>query len=174
MTTNQKGTYKRLNIWYVPNGIANIFSMHELEQQYCITYDSWVGYYLVHTPKGIVKFHKDEQGLSYIGMEGLSQEAATMLMQVIQVQGAQEYASGAAMMHMQMVRGNYEGYTKQEIMQAKQARKAKAMIGNPSKKYLRGMVSNHLVANCPITHDDIINARQIFSPDLASIWGKFV
>jgi hypothetical protein len=37
------------------------------------------------------------------------------------------------MMHMQMVRGNYEGYTKQEIMQAKQARKAQAMIGNPSK-----------------------------------------
>ncbi len=68
--TNQKGTFGRFNVWYVPNGIANIFSMHELEQQHCITYDSWVGYYSVHTPKGIVKFHKDEQGLPYIDLEG--------------------------------------------------------------------------------------------------------
>ncbi len=81
--------------------------MHKLEQQYRITYNSWVGYYLVHTPKGIVKFHKDEQGLPYINLEGSSQEAATMLMQVIQAQGTQECMSGAARMHMQMVGGNY-------------------------------------------------------------------
>jgi hypothetical protein len=57
-----------------------------------------------------------------------------MVMQVIQVQGTQECASEAATLHMQMVHGNYKGYTKQEIMQAKQARKVQAMIGNPNKK----------------------------------------
>ncbi len=36
VTTNQKGTYGQLNVWYVPNRIANIFSMHQLEQKYCI------------------------------------------------------------------------------------------------------------------------------------------
>jgi hypothetical protein len=50
-------------------------------------------------------------------LEGSSQEAATLVMQVIQVQGTQECTSEAAMLHMQMVRGNYKGYTKQEIMQ---------------------------------------------------------
>ncbi len=64
--------------------------MHELEQQYRITYDSWEGYYSVHTPRRVVKFHKDKQGLPYIDPDGSSQEAATMLMQVIQTQGAQE------------------------------------------------------------------------------------
>ncbi len=54
-------------------------------------------------------------------------------------------------------------------MQAKQARKAQAMIGNPSKKDFRGMVSNHLVANCPVGHANITNPRQTFGPDLVSI-----
>ncbi len=48
------------------------------------------------------------------------------------------------------------------------------MIGNPSKKDFRGMVSNHLVTNCPLTHANITNACQIFGPDLASIRRKTV
>jgi hypothetical protein len=43
VTTNQKGNYGRLQVWYLPKGIPNIFSMHELEKMYCITYDSWDG-----------------------------------------------------------------------------------------------------------------------------------
>ncbi len=47
-----------------------------------ITYDSWQGYYIVHTSRGEVRFYKDEHGLPYINLEGLSQEATTMLMQI--------------------------------------------------------------------------------------------
>ena len=49
--TNLKGNYGRLKVWYVPEGIANIFSMHELKRLYRITYDSWDGYYGIHTPR---------------------------------------------------------------------------------------------------------------------------
>jgi hypothetical protein len=45
VTTNEMGFFGRLNIWYIPNGIANIFLMHELEKHYRITYDSWEGFY---------------------------------------------------------------------------------------------------------------------------------
>ena len=31
VTTNKLGSFGSLNVWYIPNGIANIFSMHELE-----------------------------------------------------------------------------------------------------------------------------------------------
>jgi hypothetical protein len=31
VTTNHKGMYGRLQVWYLPVGLANIFSMHELE-----------------------------------------------------------------------------------------------------------------------------------------------
>ena len=56
-------------MWYIPDGTANIFSMHELKQHYRITYDSWERFYKVHTPRGMVKFHKDEQGLPYIDLD---------------------------------------------------------------------------------------------------------
>ena len=51
---NKRGTYGNLKVWYLPDGIANIISMHELEEAYCITYDSWAGYYVVHMAKGEV------------------------------------------------------------------------------------------------------------------------
>ncbi len=68
VTTNKKGKFGWLNVWYLPNGIANIFSMHELEKMDRITYDSWEGFYIVHTPRGEVHFHKDKQGLPYIDL----------------------------------------------------------------------------------------------------------
>ena len=36
--------YRKLKVWYLPDGIANFFSMHELEKLYHITYNSWEGY----------------------------------------------------------------------------------------------------------------------------------
>ncbi len=47
--------------------------MHELEKYYWITYDSWLGYYVVHIPKGEVRFYKDKQGLPFINLEESNQ-----------------------------------------------------------------------------------------------------
>jgi hypothetical protein len=52
VTTNQMGSYGRMNVWYIPKEITNIFLMHELEKMYRITYDSLNGYYIMHTPRG--------------------------------------------------------------------------------------------------------------------------
>ena len=68
VATNLRGTYGGIKVWYLPDGIANIFSMHKIERSYRIMYDSWEGYYVVHTPKGEVRFYKDEQGLPYIDL----------------------------------------------------------------------------------------------------------
>ena len=43
--------------------------MHKLESLYRITYVSWAGYYVVHMPKGEVRFHKDKQNLPYLDLE---------------------------------------------------------------------------------------------------------
>ena len=69
VTTNDMGSFGQLNVWYIPNGIANIFLMHELKKHYRITYNSWEGFYQVHMPRG-VKFHKHKQGLPYIDLDG--------------------------------------------------------------------------------------------------------
>jgi hypothetical protein len=75
---------------------------------------------------------------------------------------------------VQRVWENYKGFTKKEVIKAKEARQAQGLIGNPSKKDFKGMVSNHLIPNRPVTYADITNAQKIFRPDLASIRGKTV
>jgi hypothetical protein len=91
--------------------------MHELKKKYRITYDSWEGHYVVYTPKGEVNFHKDEQGLPYIELNGPTGcEAAVMLLQSIQQE--HRVCTGVKVLHLQTVRGNYEGHTKRDVLQA--------------------------------------------------------
>ena len=45
---------------------------------------------------------------------------------------------------------------------------------NPSKKDCKGVVSNHLISNCPINLKNITNSRGIHGPAVASVRGKTV
>ncbi len=173
VTTNKKGKFGRLNVWYLPDGIANIFSMHELEKMYRITYDSWEGFYVMHTPRGEVHFHKDEQGLPYIDLTESGHKAARMLLQMAEdTKTDDDRAVEVGANFVQTVHGNYEGYRKQEILQAKEARRGQAMLGNPSEKDYQGLVSGNLINNFPFSSPDVSNARAIFGADLASVRGK--
>jgi hypothetical protein len=167
--TNLMGKYGLINAWYIPEGIANIFSMHELEKKHWITYDSWQRYYRVHTPSGTVKFCKDKQGLPYINLDGSGGEAAVMLLKT-----AVGFESKDNYISVQMVGANYEGYTKREVLKAKEARRVQGLIGNPSGGDYKAMVRGNVIHNCPIAPEDITNMHAIFIPDLASIRGKTV
>jgi hypothetical protein len=174
VVTNKRGNYGKLKVWCIPNKIANIFLMHKLEKYYRITYNSWLGYYVVHTPKEEVRFYKDEQGLPFIDLEESNQGAAMMLLH----RGVELYENNEgkeeATMLVQIVHGNYEGYTKQEVLKAKEACRGQALIGNPTEKDYRNMVSSNMIANCPFSKSNITNARAIFGPHLASVQGKTV
>jgi hypothetical protein len=63
---------------------------------------------------------------------------------------------------------------KRELLKAREAREAQAMLENPSKKDFQGLVSGNLILNCPITRTNISSARKIFKPDLASVRGEIV
>ncbi len=67
--TNQVGDYSSMNIWFIQQGIANIFLMNELEKKYQIMHNSWQGYYMVHTVQGEVRFYKDKNGLPFIDLD---------------------------------------------------------------------------------------------------------
>ncbi len=45
-------------------------------------------------------------------------------------------------------------------------------MGNPTERELAGMVREKLIANCPVTIQDIHNANRIFGPDLANLRSK--
>jgi hypothetical protein len=167
VVTNLMGKYRSINAWYIPEGIANIFSMHELEKKHWITYNSRQGYYEVHTPSGTVKFCKDKQGLPYINLDGSGGEAAVMLLKT-----AMGLESKDNYINVQTVRENYEGYTTREVLKAKEAHRAQGLIGNPSEGDYTAMVRGNVICNCPIAPDDITNLRAIFRPNLASIRGK--
>jgi hypothetical protein len=170
ISTNKRGKYENLKVWYLPDGIANIISMHELELLYRVTYNSWAGYYVVHTPKEEVRFYKDKQGLPYLDLEESNEAGALLLMQ--HGGGTRDEDEGISL--VETVRGNYEGYTKREVLKAKEARRAQTMMGNPSEGDYKGMVSHNLIPNCPVTSSDITNAKAIFGPDLPSVRGKTV
>ncbi len=78
------------------------------------------------------------------------------------------------MILVQTVHQNYKGYTKRKVLQAKEARCAMGMIGNPSKRDFTNMVRGNMISICPVTSDDITNVCTIFGPDLASLRGKTV
>ena len=99
----------------MPEGIVNILLMHKLEQKCRITYDSWDKFYVVHHPKGPVHFKKDHQGLPFIDLGESSNEAAVLLVQT--------------------VHGKYaEGYTKREVVEAKDERCIQCMLSGVSDK----------------------------------------
>ena len=104
---------------------------------------------MVHTDKGPVYFHKDEQGLPYIDLDASVYDAATTLVQT--------------------VRSKYEGFTKKDIKAAKAAHKLQGMIGSLSEKDYGGMVSSNMIKNCPIDSTDVSNARAIFGPYFSSV-----
>jgi hypothetical protein len=56
----------------------------------------------------------------------------------------------------------------------REAHQALAMIGSPSEKDYKGMVSSNIMKNFPIIVPDVTNTRNIFGPDLASVQGKTV
>jgi hypothetical protein len=69
-------------------------------------------------------------------------------------------------------RGNFEGYTRHKIKKAQEARRLQGMIWKPTKQEFAGMVREKLIANCPVTVQDVHNANQFFGLDLANLRGK--
>jgi hypothetical protein len=70
------------------------------------------------------------------------------------------------------VQRNFKGYTRHDIKKAQKARRLQGMIGNLTEQEFTGMVCEKLIANCPVTVQDIHNADQIFGPDPANLTAK--
>jgi hypothetical protein len=60
------------------------------------------------------------------------------------------------------------------VLRTWEAWRAQAMLGHPSKKDFKGMVSSNIISNCPIMGSNMNNAQKIFGPDLAIVCGKTV
>ena len=75
---------------------------------------------------------------------------------------------------VQTVQDNFEDFTKKDIAAAKVARESHGMIGQPSERKFKSMVSNNIIQNFPITASGISNDRNMFGPNLAVTRNKTV
>jgi hypothetical protein len=64
--------------------------------------------------------------------------------------------------------------TVSDYQAAEKARATQRRIGRPSTQRYTELISKGRIRNCAITRQDIINAKDIFGPDLGSLKGKTV
>ena len=152
-------------VYFDSRGIANVLSLYQLGQKFHVTYDSKDrgGVFKVHTTAGVVEFTPTAKGLHAINLRE-NPTAALVL-----VNEADLAFSNSPVL---TVRSKFEGFTKKQIQGAATARRLMGMIGAPSEREYQGLVRMNLLPNCPITHNDIVNAHNIYGPDLANIRGK--
>jgi hypothetical protein len=131
--------------------IANILSLAKVKEKYQIWYDSNDGNQsVVVQPKKKVVFKQSASGLYYHG---------TMNRTLVMVN---------------TVGGTREGYTNRAYSAANQVRNAMWMVGYPSEKDFKNIVSSNMIRNCPMAPEDISAANIIFSPNVTSLKGKTV
>ena len=74
---------------------------------------------------------------------------------------------------LQMVIQNYGGFTKKEMVKYLVALKAPVIIGHPSERYIKYLVSRNL-DNYPVTIPYVENSHKSFGPFLGWVHGKTI
>ena len=146
-----RGTLKAIpnhRVWIHEDGSANVLSQSELEKlcDCVVTYEP--GIFRVTTPAGkIIEFKRNFQGLFlYWPRKGRSDLAT--------------------------VRGNIEGFTKRQVERAQAARELYHKVGAPTITNLKALLRQNILANCPVTPEDVDLAEKIFGPDAATLKGR--
>ncbi|KAL7462325.1 hypothetical protein ACHAXS_002705 [Conticribra weissflogii] len=143
---------RKLKVWVNSKGLANILSFNDLEQHYPIKYGtgSTGGAFIVCNNSKKLVLKKNSIGLPYINIAQVTK----------------------AICLINTVKQNFEGHTKKEVQQAVKAREALAKIGHPTEREFAEMVRHNMIENCPVSHQDVVNANAIFGPNLPGLRGK--
>jgi len=157
VTTDQIGDLPGypLPVWYHPEGIANILSLHRVSEHCRVQYDSneHGAAFRVTKPDGTVRhFRPSVSGLHYCDTTKLRQE--TVLINTVAEKKAQ--------------------YTERAFKQAALARRLQDIIGRPSTRDYIKIVMGGMMRNCPVSRADIAAAEDIFGPNLGSLKGKTI
>jgi hypothetical protein len=143
-------------VWYAPEGIANILSLSKVKEKYRLTYDSngsnGINTFVVHKEKGENRhFRESSTELFYWD----TSDCTSHLL-------------------INTVKDKKSKYTNRAHQGAVTARKLQNTIGRPSTRTYLDIVSKNLFPNCPVTRADIVAAEDIFGPNLGSLKGKTV
>ena len=151
LMANQKAHIKNYGeVWYDARAITNILSLKNVKEKYQVTFDSEDGNaFIIHRPgKSNMTFLMHANGLYY------------------------HDPLGKHLSLVNTVQENSEGYSKRQVLQAKQARDLQAILGNPSTRDLKTIIESNQLANCPVSSDDVERAEIIYGPSVPILKGK--
>ena len=151
LTTKQKAHVSNYgDVWFHPDAITNILALKNVKKQFRVTYDSaGDGIFVVHKPNGVnVLFTAHAGGLHY---HDTRKRQLTMV---------------------STVTGESEGFSKQQLAQAKAARDFQGKVGHPSTTDLKNIIRLNLISNCPVTTEDLDRAEKLYGPSLPWLKGK--
>jgi len=151
-TINKKGDLKSYGtVWYYPDGIANILSLHNVQKKHKVTYDSTQDKgFIVHKADGTSRvFMPLNKGLFYSDVKS----DVVLINTVVK---------------------NKNKYMVKQYSNTRKAISIQDIIGHPSTADFIDYVQNNMILNCPITKEDIIHAEDILGPNLSSLKGKTV
>ena len=152
---HQRGTLPGYNeVWFYPNGIANILSLHNVLHRFRVTLDTQRGkYFTVHGLAGKdSRFTVSESGLFFYDTS----------------------ANESGMALVTTVEGNKANYTRTDVLRAEYARELQSKLNHPSDKDFIDIVNDNSLRSCPVTKRDIVAARAIHGPCVESLQGKTV
>jgi hypothetical protein len=140
----------------VRNGIANLLSLPQLEEDILSFSYQTGGKWFVTTPHGeVIIFHHKTDGICR-GFPDLDMH------------------STAAVATIQTIPQRYEGFTKRKVHDAIDLCKAQTMTGHPSDAQFNEMVKSKTIKNRPIKPKHIANAHAIFGSSITEVHGKTI
>jgi hypothetical protein len=154
LRTTQKATIPGWGeAWFNPRAITNIFCYAEMAKHHRITYNlDKEDAFTVYLPDKKVKFAKTDQGLYVFKPKIKKSMRKTQFINTVDE--------------------NKEFFTTQQFKKAKQARELYNALRTPSLQDFKAILQINLIANNPVTNEDIDIAEEIFGPDIGSLKGK--
>jgi hypothetical protein len=157
--TNLMGTFPGYpgEVWFNPDGIANILSLADVAKHFRVCYDSGQEHAFIVEKLGGTerRFIKTDAGLFYLDMANKD-----------------KVKLGTALLHT--VTDKKSKYTARAYCQALLACKLQKMLGYPSTCDFLKYIDKHMIPNCPIQREDILAAEDILRPCVDSLKGKTV
>jgi hypothetical protein len=140
-------------VWYDKTTIANIFGLSKLKKKHRVTYDSEKeDAFIVHMNNDTLKFECNPEGLYIYKVSDKYLKKQSHL--------------------INMVKKNRVGYTQRQFKQAKRAQELYHIIGMPTIESFKKLIKMNAIKNCPVTTEDVNNAKKIFGADMSSLRGK--
>ena len=137
MVKNEANMFGYGDVNFDENAIANILALRNMVKKFRVQFDSkYANCFFVHTPSGILKFECDKRGM-YSYVPGPAREPTKEEKIVATIMEDDMKNTVTSKTFVQTVEKNMKGFTNNQQLRAKEARKAYHILFAPSMRSLK-------------------------------------